>query len=99
MKILDVKQEEDEYMTKNNRKQYTKHFPGYTCIDELWKGNGWICKYKEQPLCEDIGCDDQAEGECMTKHNYKQYAKILLGYTRIDEFYKGNDCVCKYKKQ
>ena len=86
-------------MTKTFCKQYAKSFPGYTCIDEICKGNDCVCKNKEQPSCEDIGCNDQVEGECMTKKNYKQDSKTFQGYTCTDVFFKGNDCDYKYKKQ
>ena len=34
------------------------------------KGNDCVSKCKEQTLCEDIGCEDQTDGRCMTKEDY-----------------------------
>ena len=66
-------QAEAEYMTDTFLKQYTKNFPGYNCTAVFCKGNDHVCKCKEQRLCEDIGCEDQKEGRCMTKDEYDKY--------------------------
>ena len=92
-------QKEGRCMTKEECDKYMTESKGRTCIDEFCQGNDCVCKYKEQPLCEDIECKDQKEGEYMTKNNCKQYRKQFPGYTCTDEFCKGNDCVCKYKEQ
>lgn len=63
-------QAEAEYMTDTFLKQYTKNFPGYNCTAVFCKGNDHVCKCKEQRLCEDIGCEDQTDGRCMTKEDY-----------------------------
>ena len=80
-------------MITTNRKKYTTNFPGYTCNNEYYNGNDCVYKNKQQPLCKDIGCDDQVEGDCMTEQNSKQYATTFPGYNC-----KGNDCVSKFKE-
>ena len=92
-------QKEGRCMTKKNCTQYAKKYPGYPCTDAFYNGNNCVCSYKEQPLCEDIGCDDQKEGRCMTKKNCTQYAKKYPGYTCNDKFCRDNDCGCSYKEQ
>ena len=62
--MYDKKEECDKYMTESK---------GCTCTDEFCKGNDCVCKYKEQPLCEDIGCEDQKEGRRMTKDERDKY--------------------------
>ena len=42
---------------------------GYPCRDALYKGNDCLCSYHEQTLNEDIGCNDQKEGDCRIKKN------------------------------
>ena len=86
-------------MTTTNRKQYTTNFPGYTCNIEYCKGNDSVYKNKQQPLYADIGYDDQVEGDCMPEQNSKQYATTLPGHNCTVVYYKGNDCVSKYKEQ
>ena len=49
-----------------------RNFPGYTCIDEYCNGNNCEFKYIEEPLCDDIGCEDQIEGRCMTIEECKR---------------------------
>ena len=86
-------------MTKEDSERYMSNSKGYTCNDELFKGNDCECSYKEQPLCEDIDYEDQKEGRYMTNNNCKQYAKKYPGYQCNDKFCKGNNYVCSYKEQ
>ena len=86
-------------MTTTNRKQYTTNFSGYTCNNEYCKGNDSVCKNKQQPLYEDIGCEDIVEGDCMPEQNSKQYETTLPEHVCTVVFCKGNDCVSKYKEQ
>ena len=48
-------------------KKYTTILQGYNFTAVYCKGNDCVSKYKEQKLCEDIGCEDQTDGRCMTK--------------------------------
>lgn len=57
-----------------------------SCTDDFCKGTDCACKYEEHPLCENIGCEVQAEGAYMTKNNRKLYITNFLGYTCINEF-------------
>ena len=59
-------------MKKKNCKQYAKKYLGYPYNDEFCKGNNYVYQYKEQPLCEDIGCEDQKEGRCTTTEEYEK---------------------------
>ena len=86
-------------MTKKNCTQYAKKYPGYPCNDEFFNGNHCVCSYKEQPLGEHIGCEDQNEGRCKTKEYSARYMTDSKGYTCNDELCKGDDCGCKYKEQ
>ena len=72
---------------------------GYTCNDELCNGTAYAFKNKEQPLCEDIACEDQTEGRYMTKNKCKQYAEKYPGYPNNDELCKGNNGECIYQEQ
>ena len=75
----------------DNNCQHTTESIRYLCTNEFCKGNNSEYKYKEQPLCEDIGCKVQEEGEYLTKKNCHQYAKKFPRYSYIDEYCKGND--------
>ena len=57
-------------MSEQNSKKYATTLPGYNCTTVYCKGNERVSKYKEQNLCEDIGCEDQTDGRCMTKEAY-----------------------------
>ena len=46
---------------------------GYNCNDAVCKGNDCGCCYKEQPMCEEIDCEDQMEGRCVTKEDCVRY--------------------------
>ena len=92
-------QTECSCMTIEDSKRYMTDSKGYTCNDELDKGNNCGCRYKEQPLCKDIDCEDQKEGRYMTKNNCKKYAQKYPGYPCNDEFCKDNNCVYSYKDQ
>ena len=72
---------------------------GYTCTVEICKGNACECRCKEQPWCENIGCDDQKEYRCMTKEECERYMTEYKDYTCNDESCKDNNCVCKYEDQ
>ena len=72
---------------------------GYTFSEELCEGNDCVCSYYEQPSCEDIGCEEQKNGRCMTKVECKQYATSTKGYTCTVKFCQGIDCVCSYYEQ
>ena len=91
--------EEGRCTTKTFCKQYAKSFPGYTCIDELCKGNDCVWKHIDEPLCEDIGCEDQKEGRRMIKEERDKYMNESKEYPCTDEFCNGNDCVCSYQGQ
>ena len=88
-----------ECMTTTNHKQNTTKFSGYTCNNEYFKGNDTVSKNNKELLCEDIGCDDQAEGDCVSEQNSKKYTTTLPGYNCTAVFCKSNDCVSKYKEQ
>ena len=81
--------EEDRCMTKTFCKQYAKSFPGYTCIDEICKGNDCVCKNIDELLCKDIGCEDQKECRCMIKEEYDKYMNESKEYLCTDEFCNG----------
>ena len=61
--------------------------------DDYCNGTECACKCEEQPLCEDIGCEVTAVGECMTTTNHKQntttmnIAKVTILYPRIRKNY------------
>ena len=76
-----------------------KESKGYTFTYEFFQGNDCACSCKEQPLCEDIECEDQKEGRCMTKEECDKYMTESKRYPFTDDFCKGNDCVCKYNEQ
>ena len=61
--------------------------------DDYCNGTECACKYEEQPLCEDIGCEVIAVGACMTTTNRKQYTTNFLEYTC------NNDNVSKNKEE
>ena len=90
---------EGRCMTKEDCVRYMNDSKGYTCNDELCNGTAYAFKYKEQPLCEDIACEDQTEGRYMTENKCKQYANKYPGYPSNDEFCKGNNCVFIYQEQ
>ena len=56
--------EGDKHMNASN---------GYNCNDAVCKGNDCGCCYKEQPMCEEIDCEDQMEGRCVTKEDCVRY--------------------------
>ena len=56
---------ENRCMTKEDCANYITDFKGKTCNDELCNGTDCVSNYKEQPLCEDISCEDQKEGRCI----------------------------------
>ena len=58
------------------------------------KGNDCVCSYQEQPLCENITCDDQKEGTCKPKEECDKYMNDYKAFTCNDEVCKGNDCEC-----
>ena len=87
------------YMMKIIVISMQRPFLGYNCIDEFCKGNGCVCKYIDESLYEDIECNDHTEGRCMTIEQYDKYMTEPKLYSCTDEFYKGNDCECKYKEQ
>ena len=62
------------------------------CNDEYYNGTEQACKYEEQPLCEDIGCEVTAVDKCMTTTNHKQYT------TNFPEYTCNNDSVSKNKE-
>ena len=88
----------DDSLTKIDTTHMTT-FKEYACTEEICKGNDCECRYKEQPLCEHIGCEDQTEGICMTKEECERYMTEYKDYTCNDESCKDNNCVCKYEDQ
>ena len=63
-------QVEGDCMSEQNSKKYTTTLPGYNCTDVHYTGNECVSKYKEQNLCEIIGCEEQTDGRRMTKEAY-----------------------------
>ena len=72
---------------------------GHNCNVEFCKGNDCVCSSEEQSLCEDIECDDQKEGICMTQEECDKYILESKSYTCTDEVCKDNDCVCSSEEQ
>ena len=79
-----------------NRQNTNESRRYHLCTKDFCKGRYCEYKYKEQPLCKDIGCKVQEEGEYMTKKNCHQYAKKFPRYSYIDEYCIGDDCECTY---
>merc|ERR1712238_141320 len=90
------KEKKDTCMTTVECKQIATSNKGYTCSEELCEGNDCVCSYYEQALCEDIGCEKEKKGTCMTKVECKQIATSNKGYTCSEKLCEGNDCVCGY---
>ena len=89
-------------MTKNNCKQYAKKSPGYPCTDAFCNGKFYVYSYKEQPLCDDIGCEGQKEGSYKTKiivssiQRYIQDVHTMIRFahvTIVDAVTRNNLCV------
>ena len=101
VKISDVyiKRKVDEWQQRNVTGIYIYASKGYNCNHEVYKGNDFGYSFKEQPLCEDIECENQTEGRCMTKEDCERYITNSKGYTCNDKLYKGNDYVFTYMEQ
>ena len=80
----------------NNNRHYTNDSSMYLCSNNFCKGNNCQYKYKEQPLSEDIGCNVNEEGSCITKNNCNQHTKQYSIYLYIDEHLIGIYCDCTY---
>ena len=78
-------------MTKEACYNDLDQFPGYTCSEDLCKGNDCVCKYKEQP-CKDNGCQEKTEGECVSKDKCLERAAIGM---KCDENLCGKTLVMK----
>ena len=94
-----VYKKECKYMTTEECKRHMNASNGYNCNNAVFKGNDCGCYYKEQPMCEEVDCEDQMEDRCITKQGCAKYMNDFKGHTCNDELYNGTDYAFKYKEQ
>ena len=85
-------------MTKNNYHQSAKKFPRYSYNDEYCIGNDCEYTYIAEPLCGDIGCEDQPGNSCMTTEECDNNTNKSNKNSTNTEIRKGNDCVRKFQE-
>ena len=86
-------------MTKNNCHQYAKKFSRYSYNDEYCIRNNFECTFNDEPVCGDIGCEDQPGDSCMTIAVCENNTNESNRNSTNEEIRKGNDYVTKFQGQ